>query len=850
MTPSTKMTQDKLQERIARSTLPLFGVKVVDFGQYIAGPATAMILGDLGATVVHIDPPSGPLWESPANATLNRNKLIVAIDLKTEEGASQARALVGGADIVVENFRPGVLRHLGIDLTALRKARPDVITVSIPGFASNDQLRREWRAFEAVIAASSGVFTDMGLSRVLMGVNPSFSPLPLASAYGTMLAVSATVLALQARERSGIGDHIEVPLACAVMEGLAYNSNTIDDLPLRYKSQREREIARRREAGSPMDLSYKSSQELLDPFGRNYKCKDGRMFYVMLSGHKHHTKRCLQTLGLYDELVAEGLTEQVDTYLPIREWRSDVSFGASPLPKYWADKIAGRMKTVFMTRTAKEWERIFGKARLPGAPQRWLQEWISDDHAEWTGLMVEVDDAVYGRMIQPGPVVWLEGGGEAMLNPSPRKTVNLDQAVKAFSAVPTKLPARRAVVERSAGWLDGVRVLDLCNVIAGPHSTCYLARFGAEVVKIDPVIPLYGPLVTVVYGMTHMRGKRSVLMDIASSLGREVLERLVKAVDVIVWNAPDRQVQRMGLDLEGLKALNKDAIFCQLDCFGGVRCGPRSDYLGYENHVQATTGIMLRSGGSAETPEEYAHVGTLDVMGGFAAALGIATAIYQKAKTGQTVRARTSLSALSGLLQIPFCYDYAGREPFDEPSGLHAKGYDALIHLYETDSGRSLLLNALEQDLPRLGELEGLEGLAYVPVKDRASFLAKAIRKISAEDWLSRFNAANIGAALCDSIAAIRSANSRPADDTPGTDRGSYSFSRFGAHPSEHAVTQVDLFAIRPTLGKVYALSPAEKYGASTRRVLRSLQYAEAEIDELLARGAVSESWSREYLPS
>ena len=66
-----------------RSDLPLAGVKVVDFGQYIAGPAVAMILGDFGAKVVHVDPPLGPLWDNPANATLNRNKLIVPIDLKS-----------------------------------------------------------------------------------------------------------------------------------------------------------------------------------------------------------------------------------------------------------------------------------------------------------------------------------------------------------------------------------------------------------------------------------------------------------------------------------------------------------------------------------------------------------------------------------------------------------------------------------------------------------------------------------------------------------------------------------------------------------------------------------------------
>jgi len=418
---------------ISRSALPLSGVRVVDFGQYIAGPAVAMILGDLGASVVHIDPPGGPMWDNPANAILNRNKLIVTIDLKTADGLEEARALIAGTDIVIENFRPGVMARLGLDFEALRTARPELITLSVPGFASNDQLRRDWRAFETVIAASSGVFTDMGLNRVLMGINPSFSPLPLASAYGTMLAASATVLALQARERTGHGDHIEVPLASAVMEGLSYNSIKIDDYPLRYKTQREREIERRQHEGLPMDMSYEDLQEFLDPFYRSYMCSDGRMFYVVCPSHRNHAKRCLQALGLYDELAAEGLREEEDTYLPVSQWSSDVSLGVYPLPKHWADKIAARMKEVFLTKTAAEWERIFGEGLFPGAPQRWLKEWMSDDHATAAGLMIEVDDPVYGRMTQPGPMAWLQESAEAMLTPQPRRWGSVDEALELLS---------------------------------------------------------------------------------------------------------------------------------------------------------------------------------------------------------------------------------------------------------------------------------------------------------------------------------------------------------------------------------------------------------------------------------
>ena len=831
------------------SLLPLKGVKVIDFGQFIAGPAVAMILADLGATVVHVDPPSGPAWTSPANATLNRNKMIVTIDLKTPDGLAQALDLIGEADIIVESFRPGVMTRLGLDFAALRRERPELITLSIPGFASNDELRRDWRAYESIIAACSGVFTDMGLNRVLMGINPCFSPLPLASAYGTTLAASAVVLALQSRERTGYGDEIEVPLASAVMEGLCYNSIHVQGYPERYKTQREAEIERRRIEGLPMNVSYEDLQEMLDPFYRSYKCKDGRMFYVVCPSHKHHAKRCLKTLGLYDDLVAEGLSEEEDTYLPVSEWKSDVSLGVYPLPKFWADKIAARMKEVFLTRTAKEWERIFGRGKFPGAPQRWLQEWINDDHAETSGLMVEVEDPEFGTMTQPGPMVWLEESGEEMLTPAGRRPVSVEVALKELSRIQTKLPRLKPNREK-AGWLDGVRVLDMCNVIAGPHSVSYLSRFGAEVIKIDPAVPNYDCWNTVIFSLSHGRGKRSILADISSREGREIFEKLVASVDVIVWNAPDRQVSAMGLDAEGLKKLNPEAIFCKLDCFGGVRPGPRTNYLGYDDLVQATTGIMLRFGGSMETPEEHAHVGTIDVMCGFGGSLGIATALYQKLKTGRIGRPRTSLSALSGLAQIPFCYDYERRGLFDEPSGREINGYDDLVRFYYTASDRFLLLSAEEGDLPKLNAVQGLEGVIDVPRERRAAFLATAFMSARASEWAERLQAADIGATVCENIEAIRAYNSRPADGTPGTDRSSYAFSIYEDHPSGHVVTQLDPFAIRPAHGTVYALDPTEKFGKSTRAILGELGYGTDEIDRMIAKGAVSESWSREYLPS
>ena len=443
----------------------------------------------------------------------------------------------------------------------------------------------------------------------------------------------------------------------------------------------------------------------------------------------------------------------------------------------------------------------------------------------------------------------MEESGEEALEPQPRRWVEVDEALKLLRKIRTEIPEPSEGVAQE-GWLSGVRVLDLCNVIAGPHSASYLARFGAEVIKLDPATPLYDSWNTVVYGLSQGRGKRSILADLKSEHGRKVFEDLVKTVDVIVWNAPDSQIKRMGLDAESLRKLNPDALFCKLDCFSGVRRGTRTDYIGYDDLVQATTGIMLRFGGAMDRPEEHAHVGTIDVMCGFGGALAVATALYQKHRFGRIGRGRTSLNSNSGLLQVPFCYDYDGRSLYDEPSGPEANGYGPLSRFYSTASGIYILLSAYESDLPRFRNAEGLEDLPDIAEEERAGFLASAFQSQPASEWVDRLRAADIGCAICDNIDALRAQNTHEADGTPGMQNGSYSFSVYRDHPSGHEIIQLDPYAVRSQRARIFALSPTEKFGTSTRAILRELGYAEKAIETMLKTGQISESWSKEYLPS
>ena len=454
-------------------------------------------------------------------------------------------------------------------------------------------------------------------------------------------------------------------------------------------------------------------------------------------------------------------------------------------------------------------------------------------------------------MKQPGPICWLEGMAEPMLTPQPRKQVSYDEALALLTDVAESETVTRPVGDAiqpasGKGWLDGVRVLDLTNVIAGPHSGAFLSRFGAEVIKLDPVTPLYDPLIGTLFTFQTDMGKKKALVDITTDEGREAFNRLVKSVDLVLINAPERQMKPLGLDDESLQAINPGVLFCRLDCLGGPRVGPKTNYIGYDDIIQANSGIMSRFGGP-ETPEEHAHLGTLDVNCGFSAGLGMAIAIYHKLKTGQPSRARTSLSAVTNLAQIPFAFDYEGRAAFDEPSGREALGNHALSHFYATEDGW-VFMDSDASELDKLASVESLVGIQQA--EDKAAFLTAAFKQAPTAYWIEVLHDADIAAAEPLAIETLREQYSRIADGSVGIDRGSYAFSIYPDHPSGHCITQIDHYSIRPLEAQIKAVSPTEAFGHSTREVLASVGYSDTEIESMIERKIAGTGWGKEFLPS
>jgi len=831
---------------IDENELPLKGLRVLDFGHYLAGPAVGMILADQGAEVIRIDPPGGPRWVNQANAILGRGKKSIVLDLKSARDRKIAQDLAARSDLLVENFRPGVMGRLGLGADELMTINPALVYLSLPGFSSRDTDRFAIKAFEGVIAAASGQFTDMGLSRVLMGINPSFTPLPLASAYAATLGATAAVLALSKRKRTGSGERVEVPLASALLEGLVYNAMYVENYPDRYKSPREREIERRRTAGEPMNMEYGEIQEYLDPLYRSYTCADRRPFYVVCASHKHHVVKALKLMGLWEQLQAEGLPD-FDAYLSTSQWPEgeDCTLAGYPLSPVWAKRISEALKEIFKTKSAFEWEEIWGDAGIPAAAHRTTPEWLASEHALASGLVVEIEDTELGHTRQMGNVVWLAQSSIKALDkrPAPLADADREEILKILDeSVRGKSGQKNS---DNSGWLSGVRILDLTNVIAGPTIATTLARFGAEVISLSPIEPTMDPWNTVIFGFQAGRGKRSMICDLKIPKGQEILSGLLAEVDVITLNGLERQLPGLGLDPGRLKKINPRLVLCLFDAYGGPMQGPRSGYPGYDDLVQASTGVMARFGGGLDTPEEHAHLGTIDVLGGFAAALAISMALYQD--EGGTARA--SLAAAGQLIQLPFMIDYDGRPAFDEPAGRSVKGWGPFYHCYEAVDGWFFLVME-EKAFPELAQLPGMETVTGLDDTRLQQALAKCFRQENLAHWASLLQGIDAGFAPLATLQTLREQNLQiETDGLPDLTDSTYCFVRHDQHPSGRFIDIVAPNAIRPQSSCITIPFPTRKYGSDSRALLAELGYSSDDIEILIAQGVVSESWSEDYLP-
>ncbi len=334
----------------------LDGVRVLELARFQAGPRGGMILSDLGAEVIKIEPPGGeetrkhpPMvrGQSVYFTVYNRGKKSICLDMRNARGKEVFAALVEKSDVVLENFRPGVMRVMGFPYERLRALNPGIILVSVSGFGQYGPYS-DRPAFDPLGQAMSGLMTLTG--------QPVGQPLGTASSvvdrYTALHATIGTLAALRHRDRTGEGQVVDVCLLDSAL--------TMVEIPTSYYLATGAEGG---EGGRPP-----------------YRAKDG--WVVISAAGREMAARLMRIVGAEED--------------------------ATPMP----GSSVGDRRRAFVERwcaehTVEEVCATLGAAGVPVGPVRTIPEVAKDPHLWEREMLVKIDDAVAGEMYVPGVTIKL-----------------------------------------------------------------------------------------------------------------------------------------------------------------------------------------------------------------------------------------------------------------------------------------------------------------------------------------------------------------------------------------------------------------------------------------------------------
>ena len=394
---------------IREKHLPLAGLRVLDFGHTVMGPSCAMILADLGADVLKIEPAAGgdPTRQLQGFGMgyfgyFNRNKRSLAVDLKSEAGREIALRLVKDADVLVENFAPGTMGRLGLDAEAALALNPRLVYASLKGFLDGPYAQR--LALDEVVQMMSGLAYMTG---------PSGRPLRAGTSVvdiaGGMFAVIAILAALREREATGEGQVVEAALFETTVflmgQHLAYAAQTNEPIP-------------------PMPERV-SAWAVYEPF----TLKDGRQFFVGITTDGHWQRFCA-LVGWQDMLADASLATN----------NGRVAARGRILPCF---------ACLFGSLTQEEAVALCEKARIPFAPIARPEDLFHDPHLAATGGLMATR---------------LPNGVETRL---PRLPIHMGEADLSLRSDPPEVGADTADVLEALGYSpDTIAALAREGVVA------------------------------------------------------------------------------------------------------------------------------------------------------------------------------------------------------------------------------------------------------------------------------------------------------------------------------------------------------------------------------------------------
>lgn len=820
-----------------------------------------MLLADQGADVIHVEHPDCPQSRTAQQAVFNRNKRRVKLNLKDASDLDKAKQLAASADVVIENFRPGVMQRLGLDSKTLTAINPALVYLSLPGFSSTDKDNASIRAFEGVIGAATGLYTDLQELRRLLGGRPVYTPVPVASTYGAIHGATAITLALYQREATGRGEQIEVPLAAAALSALAVINMKIEGKPARYDApalteQEKQHVTRwRSEVQVHGDSSLTEvAKTLIDqnqPTTANYRAADGKWIYFVGSGHAPNTRKILRTLGIYDELISAGMVD-----LPVYEnlhLGNNLADGPGWSRK-WNRCVRELIQQKVLQQNAAAWEQLLIANGIPATAHRSSREWLNAPEAHAAALIVDVDDPHHGTVRQIGVQTTLSSSPAELYQPESCRHATIEELLKETIDFTTQT----ATSGNDPAILKGIRVLDLSNVLAGPVVGRTLAEYGAEVIKIDPPEPNFGPRISCMFPIEASPGKRSLLLDIKSQRGQQILFDLLKTTDVVIHNFRPGAPENMGIDYDALKRIKPDLIYLNVSAFNGPLPGPWNDRAGFDPVLQAATGIQQRYGGRDQPPRYHGWASCIDYITGFSGAFGVALSLLRSRREPMDSRgdlARTSLAQGAQLVQVSLLIGTKQEQPGQEAHGQESLGEHALCRMYQTSDGW-IFIAGLPAEKTLLSNIKAFGDLTLEILNSDEKtqlYLQQKLSFYPVDHWVEVFTATGFGVHRVDSLQDVSSRYLHEGKSqelqSVWNDGRTLSWLRFTDHPAGSAVELSAPAHVRLQNAEIKLLQPTPKQGTHTREILVELGYSEEAINQLLSDAVIKEQLHDNYLP-
>jgi crotonobetainyl-CoA:carnitine CoA-transferase CaiB-like acyl-CoA transferase len=357
---------------------------VIDLTNVMAGPYCGMVLGDLGADVVKIENfPDGDAsrrfdpkvnGESYCFAVLNRNKRSMALDMKDPRGKAVFMKLIAGADIVMENFRPGVVRRLGIDYESLRGANPGLVYASMSGFGQTGPYAKRG-GYDIIAQGMSGIMMMTGSP----GGRPAKVGIAMNDIASGVTALYGILGAYIGRLRSGQGQYLETSLLEA---GLAWT-------PWEFGAW----------AGAGEIPTATGTRHRRSAPYQAYRTQDG---YV--------------TVGAGNEKLWQNFCRQV---VERPDWLVDPRYAKPGDRLAHADALEGDIEAVFAGASTAHWVERMEAAQVPGGPVYGYDQTLADPHVAARKMVVEIDHPTIGRMKMLGLPIKSTGDLTEIRRPAP-----------------------------------------------------------------------------------------------------------------------------------------------------------------------------------------------------------------------------------------------------------------------------------------------------------------------------------------------------------------------------------------------------------------------------------------------